>query len=158
MAKIDVLLETYGESHQNKTNKMIHWLCVPTIVFTVVGLFYALPWPFGARTLFANWATVLLALSWVYYASLSLPMLVGFVGIGTASLYGAHSLLGFLGGNMATFGWTILGIFVIAWIGQFIGHKIEGKKPSFLQDIQFLMIGPAWLLSFVFNKMGVKYS
>ena len=48
-------------------------------------------------------------------------------------------------------------IFVIAWIGQFIGHEIEGKKPSFLQDIQFLLIGPAWLLSFIYKKLGIKY-
>ena len=47
--------------------------------------------------------------------------------------------------------------FIFAWIGQFIGHKIEGKKPSFFEDIQFLLIGPAWLLSFVYKKMGIKY-
>ena len=52
---------------------------------------------------------------------------------------------------------TSLIIFVIAWIGQFIGHKIEGKKPSFFEDIQFLLIGPAWLLSFIYNKLGIKY-
>ena len=50
-----------------------------------------------------------------------------------------------------------LAIFVVAWIGQFIGHKIEGKKPSFFEDIQFLLIGPAWLLSFIYNKFGIKY-
>ena len=48
-------------------------------------------------------------------------------------------------------------IFVIAWIGQFIGHKIEGKKPSFIEDLQFLLIGPAWLLSFIYKKIGIKY-
>ena len=52
---------------------------------------------------------------------------------------------------------TSLMIFIVAWIGQFIGHKIEGKKPSFLQDLQFLLIGPAWLLSFIYNKFGIKY-
>ena len=52
---------------------------------------------------------------------------------------------------------TSLIIFIVSWIGQFIGHKIEGKKPSFFQDIQFLLIGPLWLLSFVYNKIGIKY-
>ena len=47
--------------------------------------------------------------------------------------------------------------FIIAWIGQFVGHKIEGKKPSFFEDIQFLLIGPAWLLSFIYKKLGIKY-
>ena len=49
-----------------------------------------------------------------------------------------------------------LAIFIVAWIGQFIGHKIEGKKPSFFEDLQFLLIGPAWLLSFIYNKLGIK--
>ena len=48
-------------------------------------------------------------------------------------------------------------LFVLAWLGQFYGHKIEGKKPSFLKDIQFLMIGPAWLMSFIYQKLGVKF-
>ena len=47
--------------------------------------------------------------------------------------------------------------FVLAWLGQFIGHLIEGKKPSFFKDLMFLLIGPAWLMSFVYKKLGQKY-
>ena len=47
--------------------------------------------------------------------------------------------------------------FIIAWVGQFIGHKIEGQKPSFFEDLQFLLIGPAWLISFIYKKIGIKY-
>ena len=50
-----------------------------------------------------------------------------------------------------------LTMFFIAWILQFIGHKIEGKKPSFIKDIQFLLIGPAWLLGFIYKKIGIKF-
>ena len=50
-----------------------------------------------------------------------------------------------------------LGIFIVSWIGQFIGHKIEGQKPSFFDDLKFLLIGPAWLLSFIYKKIGIKY-
>jgi uncharacterized membrane protein YGL010W len=53
--------------------------------------------------------------------------------------------------------WWSLGIFVLAWIGQFIGHHVEGKKPSFFKDLQFLLIGPAWLLGFLFRLAGVRY-
>ncbi len=54
--------------------------------------------------------------------------------------------------------WAVsLAAFAGAWVGQFVGHKIEGKKPSFLKDVQFLLIGPAWLLSFVFKKLGITY-
>jgi uncharacterized membrane protein YGL010W len=48
-------------------------------------------------------------------------------------------------------------IFIIAWIGQFYGHNIEGKKPSFLKDIQFLLIGPMWLMSFIYKKWGINF-
>jgi uncharacterized membrane protein YGL010W len=48
-------------------------------------------------------------------------------------------------------------VFVVAWIGQFYGHKVEGKKPSFLKDIQFLLIGPAWLLHFIYRRLGIPY-
>jgi uncharacterized membrane protein YGL010W len=50
-----------------------------------------------------------------------------------------------------------LAVFVVAWIVQFYGHKIEGKKPSFLKDVQFLMIGPAWLMHFIYKKIGIGY-
>jgi len=50
-----------------------------------------------------------------------------------------------------------LAIFVLSWIGQFIGHKIEGKKPLFLDDLKFLLIGPIWLLHFLFKKAGIRY-
>jgi uncharacterized membrane protein YGL010W len=54
--------------------------------------------------------------------------------------------------------WAVsLIIFTGAWIGQFVGHKIEGKKPSFFKDLQFLLIGPAWLLSFIYRKIGITY-
>jgi uncharacterized membrane protein YGL010W len=48
-------------------------------------------------------------------------------------------------------------IFILAWVGQFIGHKIEGMKPSFFQDLQFLLVGPMWLMHFVFKKLGLRY-
>ena len=81
-------------------------------------------------------------------------MALGMFAIGVFILFG--NLL--VENYFATPLWRIsLYIFVIAWIGQFIGHKIEGKKPSFFQDLQFLLIGPAWLLSFFYNKIGIKY-
>ena len=54
--------------------------------------------------------------------------------------------------------WIIyLVVFIITWILQFIGHKIEGKKPSFLKDLQFLLVGPIWLLGFILRRVGIKY-
>jgi uncharacterized membrane protein YGL010W len=53
--------------------------------------------------------------------------------------------------------WLAVIVFVVAWVGQFIGHKIEGRRPSFLTDVQYLLIGPAWLMSKAMTRFGVRY-
>ncbi len=157
MAKtIDLLLDKYGESHQNGINKLIHWVCVPSIMFSLFGLLYAIPF-FVERSLFANWATYALVLALVYYMRLSTPMFVGFVLIGGSMVYGVDAIYQMTFGDAKMVALISLVIFVVAWIFQFIGHKIEGKKPSFLEDLQFLLIGPAWLLHFIYKKVGIKY-
>ena len=157
MAKtIDLLLDKYGESHQNGINKFIHWICVPSIMFSLFGLLFAIPFPVE-RTMFTNWAAVALAASLVYYFRLSIPMFLGFAVIGGLMLYGVNAIYEMTFGDAKMLALISLFIFVLAWIGQFIGHKIEGKKPSFLEDLQFLLIGPAWLLHFIFKKVGIGY-
>src|SRR4030095_1124722 len=156
MKHIETLLNTYGESHMNTTNKLIHWVCVPAIMFSLFTLLYSIPF-FTERTWYANWAMVVLVLAWIYYIRLSMTMFLGFIVIGTLIIWGINELYHFTGynaGKLALFG---LVIFVVAWIGQFIGHKIEGKKPSFLQDVQYLLIGPAWLMHFIFKRVGITY-
>lgn len=157
MAKtIHWFLDKYGESHQNATNKLIHWVCVPAIMFSLFGLLYSIPF-FTERSLFFNWAAVLLLAALGYYLRLSLPMFVGFIVVGGAMLWGNNAIFEMTGRNAGQMALVSLGIFFVAWIGQFIGHKIEGKKPSFLEDVQFLLIGPAWLLHFIYKKVGIGY-
>jgi uncharacterized membrane protein YGL010W len=156
MKTLQLLLNKYGESHQNIVNKRIHWVCVPAIMFSLFGLLYAIPFPLD-QGLFSNWAGVALILALIYYLRLSIPMFFGFVIIGIFLLWGNHAIYQAAGQNAGLLAQISLGIFVFAWIGQFIGHRIEGKKPSFLEDVQFLLVGPAWLLHFVFNKIGIKY-
>ena len=157
MAKtIHWFLDKYGESHQNATNKLIHWVCVPAIMFSLFGLLYSIPF-FTERSLFFNWAAVLLLAALGYYLRLSLPMFVGFIVVGGAMLWGNNAIFEMTGRNAGQMALVSLGIFVVAWIGQFIGHKIEGKKPSFLEDLQFLLIGPAWLLHFIYKKVGIGF-
>lgn len=159
MRKIDALLEEYGLSHQNHTNKFIHWICVPSIFFSIVGLIYSIPSeslhdfvPFLEG--FANWATLVLAVVLVYYVSLSPPLALGMFFFSAMCL----ALANFLNLEFPGKLWLIsLVIFAIAWVFQFWGHKIEGKKPSFLKDIQFLLIGPAWLMHFIYKKIGIAY-
>lgn len=156
MKKLQTLLDTYGESHLNPVNKLIHWICVPAIVYSLFGLFYSIPF-FVPQTFFFNWATVVWVLVLFYYFRLSMAMFLGFIPIGLAMIYINHAIFLNAGSSGGTLALGSLAIFIAAWIGQFIGHKIEGKKPSFLQDLQYLLIGPAWLLHFIFQKLGVKY-
>ncbi len=147
-------LDAYAVSHQNKTNKAIHFVCVPLIVFSVVGLIMSIPngvlkefTGIGSDAI-ANWAVVLLMPIMFFYIRLSIKM---------SLLILSFLVLCILGNvKLATYFslWQVsLGIFVVAWIGQFYGHKLEGEKPSFLDDIKFLLIGPAWILDDIFfNK------
>ena len=159
MRKIDQLLAEYGESHQNATNKIIHWICVPLIFFSVVGLIASIPSGIvqsfmGQGNPYANWAAVTLIVVIAYYVSLSIPLTIGMALFGALCLVIAARLSNLEFAPL----WAIcLGIFVLAWIGQFYGHKVEGKKPSFLKDLQFLMIGPAWLMHFIYKKLGIPY-
>ena len=150
--KIDALLSEYGESHQNKTNKAVHWICVPVIFWCVMCLLFEIPAP----SLLGNWGwlgiSALLALG--YYFILSWKLAIGFALV----LLVGMILIGIYEGATDYPLWRFaLGLFVLAWLGQFWGHKVEGKKPSFFKDIQFLMIGPAWLMSFIYTKIGIKY-
>ncbi|HUR30514.1 MAG TPA: Mpo1-like protein [Saprospiraceae bacterium] len=156
MKQIDSLLAKYGESHLNTTNKLIHWVCVPAIMFSLLTMLFAIPFVVE-KTWYANWAMVMLIVAWVYYARLSTTMLFGFLVIGCLMLCGIVGLYKAVDYNSGNLALCALVIFVLAWIGQFIGHKIEGKKPSFLEDIQFLLIGPAWLMHFIFKKIGITY-
>jgi len=158
MRKIDKLLSEYGESHQNATNKAIHWICVPLIFFSVVGLIASIPSGFLQSVMginaWANWATVVLLLAVVYYLSLSVSLSIGMILVAVFCIFLANAIVGL---NVAPLWVVCLCVFVLAWIGQFYGHKVEGKKPSFLKDLQFLLIGPAWLLHFIYKKWRIPY-
>ena len=126
-------------------------------MFSIIGLFWSIPhqyMPIIYDNIRLNWAMIITVLILTFYVRLSMVMALGMFTIGVLILCG-NILVEYY---FVTPLWRIsLYTFVIAWIGQFVGHKIEGKKPSFLQDFQFLLIGPAWLLSFMYNKIGVKY-
>lgn len=140
MKTIEQWFEEYGESHQNPLNKLAHWICVPLITFSVLGMLWALH-PVVAMV------TVGLAL--VFYALLSWQL--------AAVMLVQSLLMLWMLSLLPQVFWPSVIIFILAWIGQFIGHHVEGKKPSFFKDVQFLLIGPAWLLGFVFRKLGWRY-
>lgn len=153
--KIDRLLEEYGDSHRNSINKTIHWICVPIIFFSIFGMIRSIPVPAAfAAVPGLSWASVLLALALVYYLTLSIPLFLGFIVFGGLVTLGNEYLHQW--GNTTLLVFSII-VFAVAWIGQFIGHGIEGKKPSFFKDLQFLLVGPAWLMHFIYKKTGIPY-
>lgn len=145
-------LDEYGSHHQNGINKIIHWICVPLIFFGIVGLLYSVKIQYVVFEFRLNLAVFALVFVMLYYQKLSVPLSFGMFLFSILCLFFCN-LIEINGYKL----WLVsIIIFVSAWIGQFIGHKIEGQKPSFLDDLQFLLIGPAWLMSFIYKKIGVK--
>ena len=150
MKSIETWYAEYAVSHQNALNQKIHFICVPLIYFSIVGLFMSIPngllvsFSGNNDLLFNNWALVALVLPMIFYFRLSIRVFVLML------LFSFLCIVGnFLLAEQLPLLWTSVIIFVIAWVGQFYGHHVEGKKPSFLKDVQFLLIGPAW----VFEKV-----
>lgn len=141
LRRVDQLLGHYGESHTHPTNELIHFIAIPLIMLSLVGLMFSL------HPLLAY---AFIAASMAYYARLSLVFFITMLGVSAAMLGLVHAM----GAQRVA---LCAGIFVVAWIFQFIGHKLEGKKPSFFEDIQYLWVGPLFVLSKLFNTVGIRW-
>ena len=150
MKSMQTWLDEYGDSHQNPVNKKIHWFCVPLIMLSLLGLLWPIKLPLLIVSKYFNCATLLIALVSIYYFRLSLSMGIGMLFISLIMLYSIFYI------NQIGISIYIM-IFILSWVGQFIGHKIEGKKPSFFQDLQFLLIGPLWILSQLYKAIKIRY-
>ena len=147
--------DAYAISNQHPSHKAIHWVCVPVIYFCVIGLLFSIPLP-DAPPYVRPHLLAFLAIAVVAFFYLRLSLTIAF-GMILWSLF-CVSVCKYLVSHSSTPLWIICTVlFVAAWIGQFYGHKVEGRKPSFLDDLQFLMIGPAWLLSFVYQRLRIPY-
>ena len=145
---LDEWFAAYAVSHQNPTNKSIHVVCVPLIAFSTLGL----AWAVALGPL--NLGVVLLTFALAFYLRLSLRLGLVMLPFAAVLVAGQIALSGLgvglaLGVNVA--------IFVLSWIAQLIGHKIEGKKPSFFEDLRFLLIGPLFVLSFLYRRLNLAY-
>lgn len=152
---MDQWLADYGDSHQNPTNKAIHWICVPLILFSVLALLWIVPVPAAMAVVgpWLNWATLLMTAALAYYVVLSPKHALGMALIALTLFF----VIDWLDRSAPVPVWLIAVIvFVGAWIGQFVGHQVEGKKPSFFKDLQFLLIGPAWLLDDAYKRLGIS--
>ena len=140
MTTLDAWLARYGESHRNPVNEAIHWICVPAIAWSVIALAWWVT-PYAAIGL--------CAMALAFYAVLSVPVALGmlvFVGLAIEACVR-------LDRHVAA---VAVAVFVVAWIGQFAGHKVEGRKPAFLDDVKFLLIGPAWVLATLMRRLRIR--
>ncbi len=159
MRPLQSWFDEYAESHQNPTNKLLHWFCIPAIFYSIIGLLASIPAGFLQQLLpeylapIAHFGTLLVFGGLIFYMLHSPSMAVGILLYSIICLHFVHIF-----SHLSVPLWqSSLLIFTIAWIGQFYGHKVEGKKPSFFKDVQFLLIGPAWLLGFIYQKLGIPY-
>lgn len=153
MRQIDSLLSQYGESHQNKTNIAIHAIAVPSIYLVTIGLLWAIPVPEFMAHFKVNFAHVAAMPVLYYYFKLSGPIGAAMTLLTMAS-FGVIKLVENAGISVWQFS---LALFVVMWILQFVGHKVEGKKPSFFEDLRFLLVGPAWWWVHWLKRLNISY-
>lgn len=153
---IDIWFDHYSGDHVNPTNQRIHLFAVPLILWSVIGLLWCLPVP---GTLFRQglWAALAMFGGWMFYyrasRAIGFGMLAVFVSMAWMTRW-LHDTLGTPGLFKLA-----LGVFVVAWIAQFVGHSklYEGKKPSFFTDLKYLLIGPAWVLAKAYRKLNIRW-
>lgn len=146
-------LDSYSSDHQNPTNKRLHWICVPPIVWSVIALLWTIPTPQNFLRP-GSWAVLAMVAAFYWYWKrshrLAASLLLAFVVLALLT----HALFDRLGAAHLCL--LAVAVFVLAWIGQFVGHQYEGRKPSFLTDLSYLLIGPAWLMAHLLRKLGFQ--
>ena len=146
-------LDSYSGDHRNPTNQIFHWLCVPPIVWSVIALLWAIPVPASLLRPGA-WSVLVMVLAFYWYwrrsHRLAVALLIVFALLGLLTNFLYYQL------GAARLCYAAIGVFVVAWIGQFIGHQYEGRRPSFLTDLSYLLIGPAWLMAKLLRKLGFQ--
>ncbi|MDO6565937.1 DUF962 domain-containing protein [Alteromonas sp. 1_MG-2023] len=153
MRTIEKLLMQYNESHQNKMNVLIHAIAVPSIYFVTLGLIWAIPVPEFIAAFNVTWAHIIAIPILFYYFKLSGPIGAAMTLL-TIVCFGGINLIAYYDVSVWLF---CLSLFIVMWVLQFVGHKIEGKKPSFFEDLQFLLVGPAWWWMHWLKRLNISY-
>jgi uncharacterized membrane protein YGL010W len=158
---VEVYFNRLNASHQNPTNRLLHFICIPLMLFGILGIAWAIPFPYikfiGGYNGFFNWASFLIAFSVYYTLKLSPNLSYTMLLVLFVLSYGVSKLAEWqLTGGLPLI-WVGTILFAIAWLGQFIGGQIEGKKESFADDKQLVLITPIWVLHFLAKKIRLRY-
>lgn len=154
MTTVQGLLAEYAADHQHPVNQRLHTVCVPVIVVSLVGLLRSAPVPWEAAGVpaYVNWATLAFVPAAAWWLLVSPALGAGMV----AALAVAFGLVAALAGLPVPLWASAAALFVVAWIGQFVGHGYEGKRPSFFRDLRFLLVGPLWVLAKLYRRLGIR--
>lgn len=151
---IDRWFASYSGDHQHPLNQALHVVCVPAIVWSIVALLWCMPTP-GTWFRQGIWAALVLFAAWMFYHRASRPLGYGMLAMFVLMAFLTRWLFDTLG--MANLMNLAIGVFIVSWIGQFVGHALEGRRPSFLTDLTYLLIGPAWIVAKLYRRMGWTY-
>jgi len=155
MSESDNWLERYEQNHSNLTNPWVYWAAVPMVVVGTVGLLWYLPVPaeFYEISPLLNWGSTFLMATTVYYFIISLSLAIGMLPfmLGLASLQ-----LWLVASDYPALG-VSTGLLVAGITGLWLGRRGEGSLRDVLQDLQLMMIGPAWLLSVMYRRFGIPF-
>ena len=149
--RIDRWFAHYSGDHRDATNQRIHVFAVPLILWSVVALLWCIP-VVGTWFRQGLWAALAMFFAWSFYFRASRNLGYGMLAVFVAMAWLTRWLHLALGTTQLLV--LAIAVFVLAWIAQFIGHRIEGRKPSFLTDLTYLLIGPAWVLAKLYRKLG----
>jgi uncharacterized membrane protein YGL010W len=154
MRTVNDWFASYSKDHQNPTNRRIHWICVPAILWSVIAAVWTLPVPssLGQPGL---WCALVMVGVLSFYWRLSRPLGAAMIALFMVLALITHVAYDALGATRLLE--LAAAVFVVAWIGQFVGHKLEGARPSFFTDLVYLLIGPAWLVGKVMRRAGIAY-
>ena len=153
---IDRWFAGYSADHRNPGNRLIHVVCVPAIVWSIVALLWCIPAP-GTWFRDGFWAGLAMFAATLFYYRQSRALGLGMLAMFALMALASNAILEVFGRPVLL--WSAVGVFVVAWIGQFVGHsaRFEGRRPSFLTDLRYLLIGPAWVLATLFRRLGLRY-
>ena len=147
-------LDEYSMAHKNPTNQTVHWICVPLIYWSVYAALASIPVPswFVVGDFVVHYGLIAIVLIQLYYFALSFRLGLAMLIFNVLMVLATNLLVSVLPLPL----WQVaIAVFVLAWIGQFIGHNIEGSRPSFFKDLLFLLIGPLWLMSKLMRRFGL---
>ena len=151
---IDLQFARYAHQHGSTTGRNIHGISGFAILWSMVALLWCIPVP-GTLARTGIWAALAMFFAWSYYYRLSRPLGLGMLAV--FFVFGCLCRLFEMRLGLAALLWTAAAVFAIGGIAQFVGYRIEGRRPAFLGDLRYLLVGPLWVLARVYRRMGWKY-